>query len=142
MACERTGHWPLDQSHLHVRLIRKPQGGFRPIGLYRALYRLWGKARQGLVRDWFVTRCRTPTLAMAPGRTVGDALWRDKVTRVAEPTYTHTAECNWDIQKCFEHLRHSKLFESAIAHRYPLAVLRLSLLSYTWPRTLVAEGNL
>ena len=40
----------------------------------------------------------------------------------------------WDLRKCYEYIRHWRLLREAELCEYPLAVLRLSLASYRWPR--------
>ena len=39
-------------AHLMVKMLPKATGGFRPIGLFPALIRVWGKARQPALRAW------------------------------------------------------------------------------------------
>ena len=48
------GLWPADWASLLTVLLQKPKGGYRPIGLFRSLYRLWGRARAQLISDWAV----------------------------------------------------------------------------------------
>jgi hypothetical protein len=50
-----------------VRLLPKPQGGFRTISLFTSLMRVWGKARVRLLRDWMIAEC-SHVFSMRPGR--------------------------------------------------------------------------
>ena len=40
---------------LIIIFLRKPTGGFRPIGLFPGLIRLWGRVRRQHVREWQAT---------------------------------------------------------------------------------------
>ena len=42
----------LPEQTLMVKMIPKPTGGDRPIGLFPVLYRIWGKLRQPLLKEW------------------------------------------------------------------------------------------
>ncbi len=50
--CEIFGDYPEVLRNLFVKLIPKPTGGFRPICLFRSLYRIYMKSRSGAVRGW------------------------------------------------------------------------------------------
>ena len=50
--CEVYGNYPEVLRNLFVKLIPKPTGGFRPICLFRSLYRIHMKSRSGYVRQW------------------------------------------------------------------------------------------
>ena len=50
----------LPEQTLMVKMIPKPAGDFRPIGLYPALYRVWGKMRQPALKAWAVKMFRMP----------------------------------------------------------------------------------
>jgi len=116
-------------------LLPKPHGGHRPIGLFRAIYRLWARARRPLVDQWAHKHAKDGIFSMAPGRQATDAVWRAQV-KAAATRGTHTLELNWDIQKCFEHVQRPKLIEVAMQLGFPAHILRLSLASYAWPRRL------
>eukprot|EP00974_Lingulodinium_polyedra_P049676 4777938-Lingulodinium_polyedra.AAC.1 len=49
---EREGTWPLLLCIIHVVFLSKPDGGWRPISLYTALYRLWARLRLPLAKAW------------------------------------------------------------------------------------------
>jgi hypothetical protein len=42
---EARGSWPTQVARVQLPLLEKPLGGFRVIGLFSGLYRVWGKAR-------------------------------------------------------------------------------------------------
>ena len=70
-------------------LLPKPQGGHRPIGLFRAIYRLWARARRPLVDAWAQAYAKDGVFSMAPSRQATDAVWRAQV-RAAATRGTHT----------------------------------------------------
>ena len=41
-----------------------------------------------------------------------------------------------DLKKCYEYVRYLVLARAGIKHKFPLALLRLTVLSYAWPRHL------
>ena len=47
---ECNGRPAIPNDNLIIKMIPKPTGGFRPIGFFPSLVRLWGKARQSCVR--------------------------------------------------------------------------------------------
>ena len=49
---ELTGLMPSGVQHIHVPLLEKPQGGYRPIGLFPSLYRVYMKLRQPAFMQW------------------------------------------------------------------------------------------
>eukprot|EP00959_Pyramimonas_sp_CCMP1952_P370526 7760196-Pyramimonas_sp.AAC.1 len=64
--CECWSSWPGYLRHVHVILLQKPSGGYRPIALLVSLYRVWAKARIDHVRSW-ANRLGRPFLALGPG---------------------------------------------------------------------------
>ena len=51
-AYEQILDFPESQACLETALLETESGGFRPIRLYRSMYRLWSKHRQEEVRTW------------------------------------------------------------------------------------------
>jgi hypothetical protein len=49
----------------HDQVIPKPRGGLRPIALFKALFRLWGKARTRMLARWAMSLC-SATFTMPP----------------------------------------------------------------------------
>ena len=52
MIWEAAGMWPHSNSTIHMSSQRKPAGGRRLIGWYRAAFRLWSAIRGEHWRDW------------------------------------------------------------------------------------------
>ena len=48
----------------------------------------------------------------------------------------HAAEVMVDVSKCFEHVPYRLHIDTAVQLGYPLALLRLSLRAYRWPRVI------
>ena len=61
---------------------------------------------------------------------------------LAEGTGRHIAEANYDFSKCYEHVDHHKLASLAESVGYPKVLLRASINSYRWSRTLLFDQNM
>ena len=140
---EEIGSPALLNQDLIVKLIPKSAGGYRPIGLFPSLARLYGKARQPIIRRWMKEAIPDPMINMASGRRVGDATWRHKILAIIDTDHhKYVLEGLWDVQKCFEHVNRRKLVNIAAALHYPVDLLAVSLSTYRWPRTLLLEKNI
>jgi hypothetical protein len=126
---------------LAIRLLLKTDGGRRPIALFRAMFRLYGKARKEALQTWEKSIGLGHFFNMAPTRHVTDSTYRSMLHRLLEP-HLHHAELLWDVAKCFEHVKHTRLWNDAQQHGYPVAVLRCSLLAYTWVRRLLWDNGI
>ncbi len=73
-----------------IKLIPKPKGGKRPIGLLTALIRLWERLRIEEVRAWKGTAFRDYNWA-ARGRSAQDAVWKQSVLCEAAAWRGHDA---------------------------------------------------
>eukprot|EP00959_Pyramimonas_sp_CCMP1952_P152678 3194545-Pyramimonas_sp.AAC.1 len=51
-AAESWARWPSSMLSVHIMLLTKPQGGFRPIALLPSLYRVYTKVGITHVRVW------------------------------------------------------------------------------------------
>ena len=110
------GDGPFAQTH----------GGFRPIGLFRALYRVWAAARSARAKEWMQKLAgHCPVFTTLPKRRAVDALWRAQVrNKAGQARYEHALEANWDIAKRSENVSRPLLWREAKRLGYPLAVLR------------------
>jgi exonuclease III len=144
--CEVYGDYPEVLRNLFVKLIPKPTGGFRPICLFRSLYRIHMKARSGHVRQWEgeVGR-KVQGFNNEPGRRITDAMYRDgirgDILGSEGPSY-HGVELLRDLAKAFEAVRRDKLWDVAERHGYPGWLLRLSLNAYGWGRRLEMQAGM
>ncbi len=70
---ELTSRWPKCEQAVLTALIPKSDGGLRPIALFRAAYRVYGKANARQVRAWAAIlpdhQCN-----ISKGRWVGDSI--------------------------------------------------------------------
>ena len=122
---ERIGKLPMQASSIQINLLEKPgpAGGFRPIGIYHMLYRLWGKLRGDLLREW-EKKQHLDLFAASAGYSTIDVVWKHSV--MAQFAVNSGMECVsllWDLSKCYEHFDHALLKGRAKAMGYPRTVL-------------------
>ncbi len=138
--CEALGTIPDALALVIVVLLRKKEGGRRPIGLLPALYRLWAKVRQPHVRSWELAWDRR-YLAAARGKSTSDVAWlRALRAEYASGSGATAASVLWDLKKCYEHGRHVLLATEARELNFPLAIARVAVAMYTSPRRLTLDG--
>jgi hypothetical protein len=133
---EVIGQFSGPMSEVVVRLLEKPAGGYRPIGLFSTVMRIWAKARCLLCKQWYKSR-HVAALNLAPRRWASDPVWRTLVSWEAGQEDDIVAEVGTDVSKCYENVSHELL--QAIGHRlgYPQTVLRVMLAAYRAGRTIV-----
>jgi hypothetical protein len=138
--CEVFGNYPKVLRNLFVKLIPKPTGGFRPICLFRSLYRIHMKTRSTYVRAWEAkVGDKVQGFNNEPGRRITDAMYRDGIRGdlmgTEGPSY-HGVELLRDLAKAYEAVRRYILWRLSHKHGYPSWLLRLSLNAYGWDRRL------
>ena len=139
-AIECMGFWPTQVSQLTVVLLEKPAGGFRPIGLFSALYRVWMKARGDLCMQWEISH-DLPCFAMGRQRSPVDCVRRQASRAEASVAKQRAAAALlWDLGKFYESMRHGRLVSQAVRLDFPLRILRLNLQGYTHPRYVSMAG--
>ena len=137
---ERTGRLPGQLRQLVVPLLEKASGGFRPIGVFPALYRVWMKLRRRECQAWEVRQDQS-FFAMGKGRCTTDPVWRQAVLAEAATSQDQQAAVIlWDLVKFYESISHLKLWRAAKATGFPLAVLRLNLFAYRIGRHVALSG--
>ena len=140
MRSEREGRWPDLVAFVSVVLLPKPDGGFRPIGLFPTLIRVWMRLRRDMVDNWEKDNQRSFLYA---GRQRGAhiAAWTQSARAEAATQGGATfAQLLLDLAKCFEVVPHDILVAEAGAVGYPLPLLRLSIAAYRLPRALAVNG--
>ena len=116
---EKTGLWPESNSSLHLKLTPKPQGGNRLIGWYRALFRLWCKARKDLWVEWEDTHGSDRVFAASRGNSVIDVGWRQAArAELAVAEGNHVAIVVQDLRKCYEFIHFGILAAKPIRHTF------------------------
>ena len=97
---ESIGTMPTPAQAVVTRLITNKR---RPIGLFTSLFRVWGKIRSSIARGWESLSCQRQHYNAAPGRHVGDAIWRAIVAAQWRRTEGKgTVEIMHDISKAFD----------------------------------------
>jgi hypothetical protein len=101
------------------------------------------------VRAWDHRCCSQLPFANQSGRAALDTAFRSLVRAgvlasapLGAASAAHHIDINIDVQKCFEHLDRSLLWEAGVAYGYPLYALRLSMRSYAWPRRILGQCDL
>ncbi len=140
MHAEALGEWPECIGTVSIVLLPKADGGWRPIGLFPALIRVWMRLRRGLAQDWEAQHARG-VLYAGKARGAQVAAWQQaQRAEMAADAGATFAQLLLDVHKCFEHVPHHVLAEEAAALDYPLPLLRLALAAYRLPRTLAVGG--
>ena len=75
LAFERQGAWCTAVNLVLIVLLPKPDGGFRPIGLFPTVIRLWMRARISLARAWESAH-RLPCIFGGVGSSARAAAWQ------------------------------------------------------------------
>ena len=99
---DEIGCWPEQLRQTLIKLIPKPKGGKRPIGLLTALVRLWERMRIREVRAWKAAAFRDYNWAPRR-RSAQDAVWRQSVHCEAAAWRKHDAIADlYDLEKAYE----------------------------------------
>jgi hypothetical protein len=139
--CESAGRLPPSAKQAMIKMLPKPRGGHRPIALFKALYRLWGKARTPILSKWASSLC-TATFTMSPTRRVTDGLFRELVrSLIAQSHESHIIEMHVDVAKFFDHVRRVPLADLARTCGYPVRLLQLSIDVYGAERRIVLDNG-
>lgn len=143
---ERYGQVPRQERQLTIALTDKPDGGLRPIALFRAAYRMMARVNVARLQDW-AAQLDCCAINSVAGRQVSDAVWRimaDRDIQEAEEEEgtedVFFCEMQQDVTKAYEHVDRELLAIKAVQERMPVSVIRLSLASYAWTRRLVYNG--
>ena len=139
-AMETIGRLPPQVKYIIVLLLEKATGGFRPIGLFCGIYRVWGKARRAVCSQWEASNDRS-YFAAGMGRSASDAVWRQSVLAEAGVGADNAAAAFlWDITKYYEQFNYALL--QARAHRlgFPVAIFKVVLFAYKCARHISYSG--
>jgi len=115
--------------------IPKATGGFRPIGLFNALYRVAMRVRASAILAWEQSHANKSLFGgkgSAPADLVGGSLSIDM--DAAKARGLDFAAVLLDVTKCYEYIGHQRLVERAVALEFPADVLGLAIRGYTAPR--------
>ncbi len=141
-AVESSGIWPRQLSMVVAALLPKPAGGYRPIGLAPAVYRLWAKVRKADADAW-EKRYPRPYFSQCRGSGPVDAMWRLAARQEAGAAEGEVAAtASEDLQSFFETLDRERLASEAKALGFPLPVLRAALAAYSSARVVTLGGRI
>ena len=139
MLAEDTGDWSTAISLVLIVLLPKEGGGYRPIGLFPTLIRVWMRARAAVARDWEELTA-SPGQYGAKGMGAQRAAWTAAFSaETAMSSGNDHAAVLLDLVKAFEMINHSDLVRAAKEHGFSLKVLRLSLAAYRLARSVGIE---
>ena len=81
MLVDITGHMPTPTQDVQIGLFKKPTTNKtkRPLGFYRAYYRLWAATNMPEVRAWEQAHAMQKYFNLAPKRSTTDPVWRQSV---------------------------------------------------------------
>ena len=140
MSAERDGKWPAAIMCVSVVLLPKPDGGFRPIGLFPWPVRVWMKLRREMATAWEEQNDH-PFLYAGRARGANVAAWKQAAhAEGAAFAKVSFGQLLLDLVKCFERVPHDVLVREAAAVGYPLPLLRLALAAYKQPRVIAING--
>ncbi len=140
-AVEVAGMWPRQLRLVVTALLPKPKGGFRPIGIMPALYRLWAKARRPWADAW-EERHHRGYLSSARGNGPTDTLWRIGARQEAGTAAGEQAGVIADdLSAFFETVGREQLVREARETGYPIPLLKGALATYSAARMLTMQGR-
>ncbi len=140
-AVEVSGRWPRQLGCVVTALLPKPKGGYRPIGLLPAAYRVWAKARRVHSDRWEAQHARQ-YLSSAKGNGPQDTMWRMAARHEAGTAEGEQAGIIADdLAAFFETIDRQVLMREAAALGYPAPLLRAALAAYSSARMVTLHGR-
>ena len=137
---ELLGEWPRAIGVVVIVLLPKPQGGYRPIGLFPTLVRLWMRVRLPVAQAWQAANERAYFYA-GPLKGAQVAAWKQAArAEMCKSKGLDYATVLLDLIKAFDAIPHDWLVTQAKKYGYNLYLLRLSLASYKLARTIRVAG--
>ena len=138
-------HYPEEMETMAVKLLGKKDGTFRPIILFRSLFRLHGRLLASRTRGWEKHNLADEPFGNNQGKEALDSVYRACIRQaigLSGGVFNEAADVLIDLRKCFEHLSRELLWEACDRHGYPMHVARMSIASYGWPRFLLGRYDL
>ena len=133
-ASEAAGILPPQLDFVAMSFIPKQRGGYRTIGIFPAVLRLWTKSRRSLCSAWEEKNARA-FFGAAAGKQVLDPVWRWAAQAEGQTeTGVQVAAALVDVSAFFESLDHNVLMEEAAALGFPKTLVRLAIATYSAPR--------
>ena len=117
-ACERSGKWPQMLLTLLIVLMKKADGGGRPIVLLNSPHRLWESLRGDEVKKWDQAHARDFDWATS-GKSSERAVWRLLLEGEAVPESIFVSGLvTIDAEKCYEKIRLDFLWVLGLFFRF------------------------
>ena len=136
MAAEIHGHIPTIMNLLTIVFIPKAATGVRPIGLFTASLRLWGRLRRSIADQWEQEHQREYFWG-GKGKSVENCVWRQALaSEYSNATGKPAASILVDLVKAYEMLKHRMCLVRFLDAEIPFYFARWCLLSYAGPRVL------
>ena len=136
---ETLGGWPRQTALVSTVLLPKPKGGWRGIGLFPALHRLYTRSCQPIFRQWELQTWR-PYFAATSGKGPERVVWRQALASEAEGSIS--ASVLWDLCKFFEHLCLTRLYCRGLAADFPRLILRTLCSAYRFGRVVSGAAGM
>ena len=137
---ELIGHWAKVLDLVLIVLLPKSEGGFRPIGLFPTIVRIWMRARVCVARAWEAAHA-LPCLFGGAGMGAQRASWEAAfAAEMAGLSKIAHFQALLDLVKAFETIPHDLLVIAAGQKGYSMVILRLSLAAYRLWRSVGIDG--
>ena len=138
---ELAGSWASVLDLVLIVLLPKPEGGFRLIGLFPTVVRIWMRARGVCVaRPWEAAHA-VPCLFGGAGMGAQRAAWEAAFSaEMAGHMDEHHLQALLDLVKAFETIPHDLLCRAATEKGYNIVILRLSIAAYRLSRAVRIDG--
>ena len=131
---ESTSMLPRQIKTIVLFLLEKPAGGFRPIGLFSAAYRIWGRARRTAASAWEAANSRS-YLGASAFCGASDVIWRQALrSELGVRSGDVAVSVLWDLYKFYERIPLDVLLARADMLNFPRCIIRLAVSAYRGPR--------
>ena len=127
---ERRSLFPRQLRLVQIFLVEKPKGGYRSLGLFSALYRLWTRCRRTEAVAWELEHVRAYAV-YGPGGSCVDAVWRQGVrAEAAKKSGGAAASLLWDLREYYEHLCRTLLQHRARTSGFPRQLVKAAVVMH------------
>ena len=136
-----SGTMPTALSSISMALLPKPSGGWRTIGIFTTIVRVFMRWTRRHITDLWEGTFVRPGWFGQRGRTCQQATWTLSLAgEFAQATGQAAASALIDLEKAYEHINHEYLWKMAIKHKFNLRLLRFVIRLYQGPRIVMANG--
>ena len=135
------GTLPASLSSISMALLPKPSGGWRTIGIFTTLVRIFMRWTRRQVTDRWERSFVRPGWFGQRGQTCQQATWTLSIAgEYAQATGQAAASALIDLEKAYEHISHAYLWQMAKKHGFNLRLLRFIIGLYQGPRFVMVKG--